>query len=73
MHPANRVAGAFEVLLDAVVIDEDVLAILPTLYGIGRCDRTLEIAPADLVRLTGARVASLSRPGDRAPRERSRR
>lgn len=45
-----------------VFVDEDVLTILPTLYcGIGRCDRTLEIAPADLVRLTGARVASLSR------------
>ncbi len=49
--------------MDATVfIDEDVLTILPTLYcGIGRCDRTLEIAPADLVRLTGARVGALSR------------
>ncbi len=48
---------------DAVVfIDEGVLALVPTLYcGIGRCDRTLEIAPGDLVRLTGGRVASLSR------------
>lgn len=50
---------------DAVLfIDQDVLTILPTLYcGIGRCDRTLEIAPTDLVRLTGGRVASLSRTG----------
>ena len=40
-----------------VLIDEDVLTILPTLYcGIGRSDRTLEIAPADLVRLTNGRV-----------------
>ncbi len=46
----------------AVFVDEDVLTMLPTLYcGIGRCDRTLEIAAADLVRLTRARVVSLSR------------
>ncbi|KAF0220735.1 MAG: YbaK/prolyl-tRNA synthetase associated domain-containing [Geobacteraceae bacterium] len=45
-----------------VVIDDDVLTILPTLYcGIGRSDRTLEIAPADLVRLTNGRVGGFSR------------
>ena len=47
-----------------VVIDDDVLTILPTLYcGIGRSDRTLEIAPADLVRLTNGRVGGFSREG----------
>lgn len=45
-----------------VLIDEDVLTILPTLYcGAGRADRTLEIAPDELVRLTGGRVGSFSR------------
>jgi Cys-tRNA(Pro)/Cys-tRNA(Cys) deacylase len=45
-----------------VLIDEDVLTILPTLYcGAGRADRTLEIAPDDLVRLAGGRVGSFSR------------
>lgn len=50
---------------DAVVlVDEDVLTILPTLYcGIGRSDRTLEMAPADLVRLTNGRVGGFSREG----------
>jgi len=43
-------------------IDEDVIAISPTLYcGFGRPDRTLEIAAADLVRLTAGRVAPFSR------------
>lgn len=48
---------------DAVVfIDEDVLTILPTIYcGIGRPDRTLEIAAADLVRLVGGQPGSFSR------------
>jgi Cys-tRNA(Pro)/Cys-tRNA(Cys) deacylase len=46
-----------------VVVDESVLSLQPTLYcGIGRPDRTLEIAPADLVRLTDARVAPVARP-----------
>jgi Cys-tRNA(Pro)/Cys-tRNA(Cys) deacylase len=46
-----------------VVVDEAVLSLAPTVYcGIGRPDRTLEIAPADLVRLTGARVANVARP-----------
>lgn len=43
-------------------IDDDVLAITPTLYcGFGRPDRTLEMAAADLVRLTSGRVALFSR------------
>ncbi len=46
-----------------VVVDEAVLSMSPTLCcGIGRPDRTLEIAPADLVRLTGARVGAVARP-----------
>lgn len=46
----------------AVLIDDDVLTIRPTIYcGIGRSDRTLEMAPADLVRLTGGRIGALSR------------
>lgn len=50
---------------DAVVlIDDDVLTIVPTLYcGIGRCDRTLEIAPDNLVRLTKGEVGGFSREG----------
>lgn len=48
---------------DAIVlIDDDVLTILPTIYcGIGRADRTLEIAPTDLVRLTSGRIGNFSR------------
>ncbi|HBG05402.1 MAG TPA: deacylase [Geobacter sp.] len=46
----------------AVLIDDDVMTILPTIYcGIGRPDRTLEMAPDDLVRLTGGRVGGFSR------------
>jgi len=45
-----------------VIVDDDVLTILPTLYcGIGRPDRTLEIEPAGLVELTGRRVGRFSR------------
>lgn len=45
-----------------VVVDEGVLSVVPTLFcGIGRPDRTLEIAPADLVCLTAARVAAVAR------------
>ncbi|MBI1920955.1 MAG: YbaK/EbsC family protein [Geobacter sp.] len=45
-----------------VLIDEDVLTILPTIYcGIGRSDRTLEITPDNLVRLTMCRVGGFSR------------
>ena len=48
---------------DAVVfIDEEALLIRPTLYcGIGRPDRTLEIAPEDLVQISGGRTGSFSR------------
>jgi Cys-tRNA(Pro)/Cys-tRNA(Cys) deacylase len=46
----------------AVFIDEDVLMILPTIYcGIGRPDRTLEIAPDELVKLTSGRIGGFSR------------
>lgn len=45
-----------------VLIDEDVLTILPSIYcGIGRPDRTLEMAPDDLVRLTGGPTGWFSR------------
>ncbi|HWR04348.1 MAG TPA: YbaK/EbsC family protein [Humidesulfovibrio sp.] len=48
-----------EVLL---FVDEDVLAIAPTLYcGTGRPDRTLEMAPADLLALCGGRLGAFSR------------
>jgi Cys-tRNA(Pro)/Cys-tRNA(Cys) deacylase len=48
---------------DAVhLIDEEALTIWPTLYcGIGRPDRTLEIAPGDLVQISGGRTGSFSR------------
>jgi Cys-tRNA(Pro)/Cys-tRNA(Cys) deacylase len=48
---------------DAVVfIDDDVLTIQPTIYcGLGRSDRTLEISPDDLVKLTGGRIGAFSR------------
>ncbi len=43
-------------------VDDDVLTIQPTLFcGIGRPDRTLEIAPADLVKLAHGEVGSFSR------------
>lgn len=46
-----------------VLVDEEVLQIMPTVYcGIGRPDRTLEMAPAYLVSLSGARTGSFSRP-----------
>jgi len=46
----------------AVFIDADVLTIAPTIYcGSGRSDRTLEIAPDDLVRMSGGFVGSFSR------------
>lgn len=45
-----------------VLIDEEALLIRPTLYcGIGRPDRTLEIAPEDLVQISGGRTGSFSR------------
>jgi Cys-tRNA(Pro)/Cys-tRNA(Cys) deacylase len=43
-------------------IDEEMLTILPTLYcGIGRPDKTLEIAPEDLVKISGGRTGRFSR------------
>jgi len=45
-----------------VLVDDDILTILPTLYcGIGRADRTLEIEPAGLIELTGGKVGHFSR------------
>jgi len=45
-----------------VLVDNDVLTILPTLYcGIGRADRTLEIEPAGLIELTRGQVGYFSR------------
>lgn len=45
-----------------IFLDADVLTIAPTLYcGLGRPDRTLEIAPADLLRLAGGRIGQFSR------------
>lgn len=44
-----------------VLIDEEALTIRPTLYcGIGRPDRTLEIAPGDLVKISGGRTGRFS-------------
>ncbi|HOP41732.1 MAG TPA: YbaK/EbsC family protein [Geobacteraceae bacterium] len=49
-----------------VLIDNDVLAIHPTLYcGTGRPDRTLELTAHDLVRAAGARVGDFSRRKER--------
>jgi Cys-tRNA(Pro)/Cys-tRNA(Cys) deacylase len=46
----------------ALLVDEDALTIMPTLYcGIGRPDRTLEIAPGDLVQISGGRTGRFSR------------
>ncbi len=45
-----------------VLIDEEALSIRPTLYcGIGRPDRTLEIAPEYLVQISGGRTGRFSR------------
>lgn len=45
-----------------IFIDDDVLTIQPTIYcGIGRPDRTLEIAASDLVRIAGGRIGGFSR------------
>jgi len=53
----------FSIREDAVLlIDEEALTILPTLYcGIGRPDRTLEIAPGDLVQISKGRTGRFSR------------
>jgi prolyl-tRNA editing enzyme YbaK/EbsC (Cys-tRNA(Pro) deacylase) len=43
-------------------IDDDVLTIRPTVYcGIGRSDRTLEVAPTDLVALANGSTGSFSK------------
>ncbi|MDP2846950.1 MAG: YbaK/EbsC family protein [Humidesulfovibrio sp.] len=45
-----------------IFVDEDVLAIAPTAYcGAGRLDRTLELAPLDLLNLSGGRTGNFSR------------
>lgn len=45
------------------LIDAETLDIAPTAYcGTGRADRTLEMRPADLLALSGARAAVLSKP-----------
>lgn len=45
-----------------VLLDADILTILPTLYcGTGRTDRTFEFSPAVLQALTQARVGDFSR------------
>ena len=57
-HPALALGGLGALLL----IDEDALGITPTLYcGTGRPDRTLELAPADLLALSGGRCGAFSR------------
>ncbi len=59
LHGQGHGLVAGEVLL---FMDEDVLAITPTVYcGMGRSDRTLELAPADLLALSGGRPAAFSR------------
>ena len=56
VSPLMQLEGA------TVLIDDDVLTILPTIYcGIGRSDRTLEIAAADLVALGNGSTGSFSR------------
>jgi len=45
-----------------VLLDEDVLAVSPTVYcGIGRPDRTLEMTPGDLLQAAGAKPARFSK------------
>ncbi len=56
VSPVPLVAGI------PLFLDTDALAIAPTLYcGLGRPDRTLEIAPADLAALCGATVGAFSK------------
>lgn len=46
-----------------ILLDEDVLAMEPTAYcGSGRPDRTLEMIPRELLRLSCGRTARFSRP-----------
>jgi Cys-tRNA(Pro)/Cys-tRNA(Cys) deacylase len=45
-----------------LLVDADVLMIRPTVYcGLGRADRTLEIAPRDLVEMTGGVIGEFSK------------
>lgn len=45
-----------------VLLDADALSIAPTAYcGLGRPDRTLEIAPADLLALCGGKIGEFSK------------
>ncbi|UFS68811.1 YbaK/EbsC family protein [Geomonas sp. RF6] len=45
-----------------VLLDSDILTILPTLYcGTGRTDRTFELSPEDLVTASGGEVGDFSR------------
>lgn len=45
-----------------VLLDADALRIAPTAYcGLGRPDRTLEIAPADLLELCGGKIGEFSK------------
>ena len=50
-------------LTDAeTLLDADALSITPTLYcGLGRPDRTLEIAPSDLLALCGGKIGAFSK------------
>jgi len=51
-------------LVDGAVVflDNDALTITPTAYcGFGRPDRTLEISPAELLRLSGGRAGAFAR------------
>ncbi|MBF0480377.1 MAG: YbaK/EbsC family protein [Desulfovibrionaceae bacterium] len=49
----------------AIFIDNDALTIRPTIFcGAGRQDKTLEIAPEDLVRLARARTGDFSRSSE---------
>ncbi len=59
LHALGHGLVAGEVLL---FVDADVLDIAPTAYcGLGRPDRTLEMAPADLLALSGGRQGAFSR------------
>lgn len=51
-----------------ILLDEDALELSPTAYcGGGRPDRTLELAPRELLRLSGGRLARFSRPAGELP------
>jgi len=59
LHNQGHSLVSGEVLL---FVDTDVLDITPTVYcGAGRTDRTLELAPADLLTLCSGRTGTFSR------------